>query len=92
MTKEEMLRKTGLTDQEYRELVHRFQHLLASLNPAQRAAVERWMPSATQIVRSFGSDLNTEQLAGIVEADPTSTTSISERGIGLSAPNPNPNP
>lgn len=88
MTKEEMLRRSGLTEHEYRELVHKFQHFLASLNPAQRAAVHRWMPSATQIVRSFGSDLTTEQLADILEADPTSTTSISERGIGLSTPTP----
>lgn len=92
MTKEQMLRKAGLTEHEYRELVEKFQHYLASLNHAQRAAVHRWLPSATQIVQSFDSDLTKEELACIVEADSASATSISERGVGLSAPNPPPAP
>jgi len=86
MTRDEMLKKSGLTDAEFKELVNKFQHFLAHLNAAQQAAVRRWMPSANHIAKSFGPDVTPGQLADIVGADPNSSTAISERGVGLSAP------
>jgi hypothetical protein len=87
MTKEEMLKKSGLTDGEFRELVHRFKSFLDSLNPAQRAAVERWLPSAERIAASFGPALTVEDLARNVGVSPdSSATSIPQQGIGLGAP------
>lgn len=85
MTKEEMLKTSGLTEAEFKELVVKFQSFLTSLNPSQRAAVQRWMPSAAQVAASFSPALTQNQLAELVEADPNSTTSIAERGVGLSA-------
>ena len=92
MDKEEMLRKSGLTPHQYHELVRKFQEFLTRLEPEELAAVRRWMPSADQIVQAFDSGLTREQLAAIVNADPTSSTSISERGVGLSVHNPPPPP
>ena len=92
MTKAEMLQKSGLTEAEFKDLVHKFQHFLSSLDPAQLAAVQRWMPSASRIATSFGPALTTDQLADFVGADPGISTAIAERGVGLSAPNPDPNP
>jgi hypothetical protein len=86
MTKEEMLKRSGLTEKEFKELVHKFLHFLSSLDPAQKAAVHRWLPSPSRVAKSFGPDVTPEQLADVVGADPTSSTSISERGVGLGAP------
>lgn len=85
MTREEMLKRSGLTEQEFKELVHKFQSFLASLSPAQKAAVQRWLPSASHMAASFGPAVTPQQLADIVGADPSSSTSIAERGVGLSA-------
>jgi hypothetical protein len=90
MTKEEMLQKSGLTEREFKELVRKFQDFLASLDVAQKAAVHRWLPTASQIAASFGPALTTQQLADIVGGDPDSSTSIAERGVGLGAPSPPP--
>jgi hypothetical protein len=86
MTKAELLQKSGLTEAEFKELVQGFQGFLNSLKPAQRAAVDRWMPTAAHIAASFGPAVTVEQLADIVGADPSSSTTISQRGVGLGAP------
>lgn len=83
MTREEMLQKSGLTESEFKELVHKFKGFLESLNPAQHAAVERWLPSAGKIAASFGPALTAEQLGSLVGADPDSSTSIAQEGVGL---------
>jgi hypothetical protein len=90
MTKVEMLQISGLTDAEFKELVRKFQHFLSQLDPAQLAAVHRWMPTAPQIAKSLGPDVTVNDLADVVGADPTAATAIAERGVGLSAPNPGP--
>jgi hypothetical protein len=90
MTKAEMLQISGLTDAEFKELVRKFQHFLSQLDPAQLAAIQRWMPTGSQIAKSFGPAVTVDQLADIVGADPSASTAIAERGVGLSAPNPPP--
>jgi hypothetical protein len=87
MTKEEMLKKSGLTDAEFRELVHRFKGFLDSLNPAQRAAVERWLPSAERIAASFGPALTVEDLTRYVETSPDASSGFNpQQGVGLGTP------
>jgi hypothetical protein len=86
MTKAEMLKKSGLTETEFKELVQKFEAFLKSLNPAQRAAVDRWLPTATHIARSLGPSVTVEQLQDAVGGDPSSNASISQRGVGLGAP------
>lgn len=86
MTKQEMLKKSGLTESEFRELVEKFKSFLGSLNQAQRAAVDRWLPSAARIAASFGPALTVEQLAEFVGSDPDSSTSIAQEGVGLGTP------
>jgi|HubBroStandDraft_1064217.scaffolds.fasta_scaffold03595_6 hypothetical protein len=89
MTKEEMLRKSGLTEEEFRELVSKFRSFLNQLNPAQRAAVDRWLPSAARVAASFGPALSVEEFTANLGAAPgSSSTSIAQQGIGLGAPEP----
>lgn len=86
MNKEEMLKKSGLTDEEFKELVHKFKAFLESLNPAQRAAVDRWLPSAEKIAASFGPALTVKELAKNVGCGEETAASIAQEGVGLSAP------
>jgi hypothetical protein len=88
MTKEEMLKKSGLTEAEFKELVQKFKSFLDSLNPAQRAAVDRWLPSAERVAASFGPALTVERLAANLGTPDASTASIAPSGIGLGAPAP----
>jgi hypothetical protein len=89
MTKAEMLERSRLSEADFQQLVQRYQSFLGSLNPAQLAAVDRWMPTAAHIAASFGPALTVERLADIVGADPCSSTAIAQRGVGLGAPSNN---
>jgi hypothetical protein len=88
MTKEEMLKKSGLTEAEFKELVSKFKTFLDQLNPAQRAAVDRWLPTAERVAASFGPALTVERLAANIGADGSSATATAQQGIGLGAPEP----
>jgi hypothetical protein len=85
-----MLKKSGLTEAEFRELVNKFKGFLDSLNPAQRAAVDRWLPSAERIAASFGPALTVEKLAANLGTPDAPSTAIAQSGVGLGAPAPGP--
>ena len=88
MTKDEMLKKSGLSEAEFRELVSKFKAFLDQLNPTQREAVNRWLPSANKIAASFGPALTVEQLAANIGSDNKSSTAIAQSGIGLGTTEP----
>lgn len=90
MTKEEMLRKSGLTEAEFRELVHKFKGFLNSLNPAQREAVDRWLPTAEKVAASFGPAITAEHLTKNLGIEGFSPTAAAQSGIGLGASDPPP--
>lgn len=86
MTREEMLKKSGLTETEFRELVSKFNAFLDQLNPAQRAAVHRWLPSAERVAASFGPALTAEKLAENLGTGDASAVTTAQSGIGLGTP------
>lgn len=88
MTKEEMLKKSGLTEAEFKELVSKFKTFLNQLNPAQRAAVDRWLPSLQRVAASFGPALTAERLAANIGAEDSSATEAPQQGIGLGSQEP----
>jgi hypothetical protein len=83
MTREEMLKKSGLTEAEFRELVAKFKGFHNSLNAAQRAAVDRWLPSAERIAASFGPALTREKLAENLGTKDAPEVASAQSGIGL---------
>ena len=97
MTREEMLKRSGLNEEEFRDLVAKFKSFHNSLNPAQRAAVDRWLPSAERIAASFGPALTKERLAqnlGTVDAPESASAQsgvgLGQSGVGAGSPgNPN---
>ena len=66
MTQKQLLKLLGLTSEEFRDLLQKFADFQKSLNPAQRDAVERSMPTIAQARRSLGGDLTPEQLLDLV--------------------------
>jgi len=88
MTRDEMLKKSGLTEAEFRELVEKFRSFHGSLNSAQRAAVNRWLPSAERIAASFGPALTVEKLAENLGTQDAPAASSAQSGIGLGSQEP----
>jgi hypothetical protein len=82
MTRQEMLDRIGLTDEEFKDLVHKFQAFHNSLNQPQRAAVKRTIPSAAAAAATFGSDVTPEHLGQLVGVHPTDSMFFTHE-IGL---------
>lgn len=85
MTREEMLTKSGLTEPQFRELVDKFKSFYNSLGNAQRAAVDRWLPSAERIAASFGPALTKAKLAENLGTASAPESASAQSGIGLGA-------
>lgn len=83
MTREEMLKKSGLTEAEFKDLVDKFKKFSSSLNPAQRAAVDRWLPSAERIAASFGPALTRQMLARNLGTEDAPESASAQSGVGL---------
>ncbi len=62
MTPEEMLQHLKLSQPELHDLVKKARSFLESLNPAQREAVTRSLPTAEAAARTIGPDITAEDL------------------------------
>jgi hypothetical protein len=87
MTRKEMLERSGLTEKEFFDLTHKFKAFHDSLNPAQRAAVQRSLPTVAEAAASFGPTVTPDQLDELfgIDCSGGGDTFVSERGVGLSA-------
>jgi hypothetical protein len=77
-----MLDRIGLTDEEFKDLVQKFQTFHESLNPVQRAAVKRSLPNSAAIAATFGPDVTPEHLGQLLGVDPNHSTFFTHE-IGL---------
>ena len=85
MTRKEMLERSGLTEEDFTDLVHKFKTFFHSLNKPQREAIERSLPTTTEAAASFGPAVTSEELGRLFGFDAKPGTFVSERGVGLSA-------
>src|ERR1700749_3711965 len=69
MTREEMLKRLGLTQAENDELMHKLATFLSSLTPKQKKVVLELMPRSSDVVKSFGPDLKIEDLQTLATPD-----------------------
>jgi hypothetical protein len=83
MTRNEMLERSGLTEDEFHDLVHKFGRFYHSLNEAQRDAIDRSLPTAAEAAATFGADVTAEHLGKLFGIELEGGTCISERGVGL---------
>jgi hypothetical protein len=69
MTREEMLKKMGLTSEELTDLMQQLAQLRASLNDAQRAVLDRSLPTHSTAAKTFGADVTAGDLQKLLKAD-----------------------
>jgi hypothetical protein len=69
MTREEMLKKMGLTHEELKDYWQKLGQLHASLNDRQRAVLERSLPTYSAAAKTFGTDITAVDLQKIVRAE-----------------------
>jgi hypothetical protein len=69
MTREEMLKRMGLTDHEFRHLVEKFREFYGHLNPAQQAVVHHALPRFEQAIGLFGHDIKKTDVKMMLTAD-----------------------
>jgi hypothetical protein len=69
MTREEMLKKMGLTHEELNDLLHKFRNFESSLNENQRAVVTQSLPTAAAAAKSFGPDISAHELERLIKPD-----------------------
>ncbi len=62
MTHGEMLKRMGLTEDEFTQLLMKFRVFYASLSPAQKAVVNRTLPTLRRAARSLGSGVTAPDL------------------------------
>ena len=62
MTREEMLKKMGLTQEELKDLLLKLAQLRASLNDRQRAVLDRSLPTHSAAATTFGADVTAGDL------------------------------
>jgi hypothetical protein len=69
MTREEMLKKMGLTHEEFKDYWQKLEKFHDSLNDRQRAVLERSLPRYSAAAKTFGAAINAEDLQKILKAD-----------------------
>jgi len=87
MTRDEMLKKLGITNEEFKDLVHKLEKLYLSLTESQRVVFVRSFPTAASAAASFGKDVTSDQLQRLFAADPTNEPFASGK-VAFLAPNP----
>jgi len=71
MTREQMLSKMGISDQDFRDFLTKLAAFRNSLNPAQLAFFHRSMPTVDQVAQAFGSDASIQDVNNLfAEAPP----------------------
>jgi hypothetical protein len=62
MTRDEMLKRLGLSDEELKDLLHKFVKFHKSLNDHQKAVIERSLPTTAAAAKTFGPTVTPEHL------------------------------
>jgi|HubBroStandDraft_1064217.scaffolds.fasta_scaffold75485_2 hypothetical protein len=62
MTRSEMLKHLGLTDEEFQNLLLKFRVFYASLTASERAVVNRLIPKFKHVAGLFGGDVSRDDM------------------------------
>jgi hypothetical protein len=83
MTRKEMLEKSGLTEDEFQDLVHKFQEFHRSLNKSQRDAIDRSLPTTAEAAATFGPGVTPELLGKLFGTGPGHSTATFQMHAGI---------
>ena len=62
MTRDEMLKRLGLSDEELKDLLHKFVKFHKSLNDHQKAVIDRSLPTTAAAAKTFGATVTPAHL------------------------------
>jgi hypothetical protein len=74
MTRNEMLKRMRLTDDELKDLVHKFKAFHNSLNEPQRAVIKTSLPKPSAAAKTFGDDVTAKDLKELFGTDSDSVS------------------
>jgi hypothetical protein len=78
MNEHDILSNLNLSDADLHDFLTKYHAFVASLNPAQRAALEAALPSLDEVAQTIGSGVTAEQLTSFVANRlPTTTPTAS---------------
>lgn len=69
MTREEMLKRMGLTHEELKDFLQKLGQLHASLNDRQRAVLKRSLPTHSAAAKTFGADVTAGDLEKLFDGE-----------------------
>jgi hypothetical protein len=75
MTRQEMLKQMGLTQEELKDLLVRLTKLRADLTEPQRAVFDRSLPTHATAAKTFGADVTAANLQELLSAEVQDTFS-----------------
>jgi Ca2+-binding EF-hand superfamily protein len=78
MTRDEMLRKMGLTEEQFRNLRQSFGAFYAKLSPEEKKVVDRTLPSLRRAARSLGPDVTENDLRELLKRRPEDNGGLGE--------------
>lgn len=84
MTRDEMLRRLGLTELELEDLLDKYRQFHKSLSDRQRVVMTRSLPSVEEAIRSFGPDVTVDDMQILL--DPNSTGAMFSMYVAVVAP------
>lgn len=74
MNEKEILSKLNLSEADLQDFVTKLHDFVASLNPAQRAALDACLPSIEEVAKGVGADVTPERLTNFVASRLPATT------------------
>jgi hypothetical protein len=80
MTRDEMLNRMKLSDEELKDLLQKFKTFENSLNEHQRAVVRHSLPKPSAAAKTFGADVTADDLKALFGTDST-TVSFGAHGL-----------
>jgi len=86
MTHEAMLKKLGLTEAQFGDLLKKHADFMNNLDTAQQKAVKRSMPTLTEAAASFGPNASVADLRALIKKHKPSVGTLS--GINLATGKP----
>ena len=74
MNEKEILSKLNLSEADLQDFITKYHNFVASLNAAQRAALDASIPSADQLAQTLGSGVTAQSLTNFVAGRLPATT------------------
>jgi len=81
MTHDEMLKRTGLTEHEFKHMLTAFRAFYGSLNAKEKAVVNRALPTLEQALKALGGDMDVDDFQVLLSSGGGTSGAFGQDGI-----------